>query len=305
MGVSSRKTAKKEAIGLLKKQSEKIGTPAELGYALNYLTYYGYVPVDLMNNLDEKEIRDAIKEFQKNFGLEQDGVLGPKTLKAMTEPRCGCPDLLDKKNKAHIEFLNMEGIAEEKRDRWNKAGLTYFVSEYVTGTLNKKAQDEIFAAAFKAWDDACGLNITKVNAANKADIIVATGRGPVSNFDGRGGTLAWAYMPKGNDQQLVARFDLDETWVRNPRERGVLLGNVACHEFGHLLGLNHSKKSGALMAPYYNPFVGIPQMDDDIPRIRKLYGDNPKVSALKGLNKIGSNISIAIKKGQKLIVTVS
>jgi hypothetical protein len=70
------------------------------------------------------------------------------------------------------------------------------------------------------------------------------------------------------------RFDLAETWVSNPQERGVLLFNVACHEFGHMLGLTHSKRKAALMAPYYSPTVAVPQWDDDILRVQARYGKN-------------------------------
>jgi hypothetical protein len=79
-------------------------------------------------------------------------------------------------------------------------------------------------------------------------------------------------MPDGSDQQLLMKFDLDETWIENANQRGILLENVACHEFGHLLGLTHSQVQGALMAPYYNAAISTPQQNDDIPRILARYG---------------------------------
>jgi len=39
-----------------------------------------------------------------------------------------------------------------------------------------------------------------------------------------------------------------------------------------LLGLDHSRLSSALMAPYYNAFIAKPQTVDDIPRIVALMG---------------------------------
>ncbi len=71
------------------------------------------------------------------------------------------------------------------------------------------------------------------------------------------------------------RFDLDERWVIGNPQGGILMRNVACHEFGHLLGLEHSTRQTALMAPYYAPSIVKPQASDDVPRIQALYGAAP------------------------------
>ena len=289
-----------EAIRLFKKNGSDKNSPQEMHFAMDYLTFFGYVAIDLLNNIDYAKLDAAVKAFQRMFNLKVDGVIGPKTLRAMETPRCGCPDKLDPKNKHHIQFMNAKDAAAKQRNQWNKQGLTFAVQQYVTG-LGKPTQDKIFAAAFKAWDDVCGLNITRIKDAKKADIAIATGKGIQHNFDGRGGTLAWAYMPKGNDQQLTMRFDLDETWISQPTDRGIMMLNVACHEFGHLLGLDHSKNAGALMAPYYNPFVSGPQAEDDIKRIQKLYGKNENAVGVKKATK--NTLAVKLNKGQKLVVT--
>ena len=222
--------------------------------------------------MNREDLEKAVKTFQRWFGLKADGIVGPMTLRAMETPRCGCPDVIDEANSTHKMYMRMQSVIEANMARWNKKGLTYAVHSYVGGGLSKKTQEEIFAGAFKAWDDVCGINICRVSSTSKADLVLSTGSGRRHNFDGRGGTLAWAYLPNGRDNQLLMRFDLAETWVHNPRDRGILLFNVACHEFGHMLGLTHSKKRGALMAPYYNPSVAVPQWDDDIPRVQARYG---------------------------------
>jgi hypothetical protein len=263
---------KKEALRLLAKSAEDVEQSAEqLKFSIDYLSFFGYVGIELLKHMNWSDLEKAVKQFQKWFGLKADGVVGPKTLRAMEIPRCGCPDVVDEGNSLHRQYLRMQNVIEENMAKWNKQGLTYAVQSYVSG-IPKTKQLEIFAGAFKAWDDVCGISIRPISNVQKADLVLSTGAGRQHNFDGRGGTLAWAYLPNGRDNQLLMRFDLAETWITNPRDRGILLFNVACHEFGHMLGLTHSRSKGALMAPYYSPGVAVPQQDDDIPRIQARYG---------------------------------
>lgn len=298
-----RASGRVEAVRLLKKDGSVAANKEELKFAVNYLTYFGYIGVDLLKSLDSAEVAKSVKDFQRTFGLKVDGVVGPKTLRAMEGARCGCPDKIDSKNKGHLQFIQAQEIAAKKRNQWNKKGLTYFIKDYLPGKVTKEQQTQIIASAFKAWDDVCGLHISQAKKAADADILVSNGRGPQHNFDGRGGTLAWAYLPTGADNQLLMKFDLDETWIEHPKDRGILISNVACHEFGHILGLTHSGKPNALMAPYYNPFVAVPQDDNDIPRIQKLYGPNTNPAAIiQNVRKVGKNLTVELKPGQKLTV---
>lgn len=291
-----------EAARLLKQNAAAPVSKQQMGRIVNYLVFYGYVSISLLQNMDDAELKKGVRQFQRVFQLPVTGNLDEQTLRAMEQPRCGCPDQLDYANKQHLQFLRAQEVAANRQDRWNKKGLTYAIARYINNGMSQKTQQAIVAAAFKAWDDICGLTITLSRKTSTADIIVDTGRGPQNNFDGRGGTLAWAYVPTGSDNQLTMKFDLDETWVANSSQRGVQLLNVACHEFGHLLGLSHSKKPSALMAPYYNPFVATPQPNDDISRIQKLYG--PNLAEVR--HEIGQDTSahriVELRAGQTLLI---
>lgn len=227
-------------------------------FALRYLEYY-YVQ-NKTTALAATDISTLVKQFQRTFGLKVNGKLDNQTIRAMHWPRCGCPDYKMMKSEAQAS-------------KWGPKQLTYYVEKYVNG-VSKADQDDILDLAFQQWEDHCELNISRVTSNNKANMILSTGSGRADNFDGPGGTLAWAYLPPNNNYngQLLMRFDLGETWITNPRDRGILLLNVACHEFGHLLGLDHSKVQRALMAPYYSAGITKPQDSDDIPRIQSLYG---------------------------------
>ncbi|KAI4877801.1 hypothetical protein NFI96_012655, partial [Prochilodus magdalenae] len=101
-------------------------------------------------------------------------------------------------------------------------------------------------------------------------------------FDGPNGFLAHAFFPGpaiGGD----AHFDDDESFTFSS-SNGYNLFLVAAHEFGHALGLEHSRDPGALMYPTYSyrdiPTFVLPQ--DDVSGIQSIYGANtekPKPTA--------------------------
>lgn len=229
----------------------------DIEHGIDYLKRFAH----LNGSIDDQSVIQATKSFQEFFDLDQDGLLNPKTLRAMTSLRCGVKDVL------HLR-------TEEAK--WRKNNLTYFIESY-DKDLSKALFDELIFKAFQSWCDVADLKIQPTNSASRCDILIGVGQGRGSDFDGPSGTLAWAELPNGSDRQLLLKFDLDETWIDNPTKRGILLQNVAAHEGGHNLGLVHSKAQGALLAPFYNANIAKPQSNDDIPRIQEMYG-KPKTN---------------------------
>lgn len=293
--------SKKEAVQLLLKDQPKDGTsPQAMTFAVDYLSFFGYLGIYLLRNLTAEDLKAAVKLFQRTFGLKADGLAGPKTISAMHYPRCGCPDFVDKEKPEHIEYMQLKERAKENQQKWLKDELVYLVDGYVTG-IARKVQDEIISQAVKSWTDVAGIQIRKCSHKQKknADIIISVGKGKDHNFDGQGGTLAWAYLPRGKNRQLLMKFDLSEIWVKDQYGRGIWMLPVAAHEFGHILGLDHSNKKEALMAPYYNPFVSSPQANDDVTKIQGLYGKPRNAAAItKHLGR-----SIVLRSGEELLVT--
>ena len=233
---------------------------SDIEYGIKYLQYYGYLKE---NSSSLRSYIKAVRKFQKSFRLSEDGFAGKKTLRAMTTPRCGCPDV----------FIHDEG----PQKKWGNPNLAYFIANR-DEDLSAEEWDQKLEEAFNGWSEVCNMKFRRVVGRGNANIIIDIGSGPEEHFDGPGGTLAWAYLPPrpNFNGQLLMRFDTKETWITDPKERGCLLLNVAAHEIGHILGLNHSEIDGALMAPYYNSEIGRPQEHDDIPRIQKLYGQAAK-----------------------------
>jgi peptidoglycan hydrolase-like protein with peptidoglycan-binding domain len=241
-------------------------TRHELEFCVQYLSYYGYLP-DLSSG--PPAVAASLADFQSFFGLPETGKLDPVTSRAMFTPRCGVPDIRPLRQQLG-EGIPLPSPQEAK---WRKTSLTYFVEAYVDG-IPTSVQDGILATAFQDWMNVTAIKISRTTDVSSANLIISTGRGRRSQFDGPGNTLAWAYLPSGDDSQLLMRFDADENWATQLSGSGreILMRNVACHEFGHLLGLEHSRVNNALMAPYYASPIFQPQANDDIPRIQQLYG---------------------------------
>ncbi len=250
-------------------QDDRI-SPDEIRWTIGFLNYFGYLNDKNVDELKFADFSKAVSSYQRHVGLSGSGMLDQKTANAMQAPRCGVSDV--EPLKLQMKLTN-ETAAITREPKWHKQEILYYHEAYVDG-IPPSVQEDIVATAYGRWARVCGLKIGCTRDLSKADIILSTGRGPRNQFDGPGNTLAWAYLPPGDDRQLMLLYDLDENWAASvtgaPRE--VLLDNVTCHEGGHTLGLEHSMVPQALMSAYYSQTIFEPINPDDIDRIIALYG---------------------------------
>lgn len=156
--------------------------------------------------------------------------------------------------------------------KWNKKNLTYCFENTSIHLTRNEAYNAV-RAAFAEWEKLSDLTFTEINSLSSADLKIAwkTGsHGDSSSFDGNGGVLAHAYYPypAGGRYAGQLHFDDDEPWSIDGT--GIDLQSVALHEIGHLLGIEHTTDSNAIMAPYY---TGINRYlaQDDLNAVWSLY----------------------------------
>ncbi|XP_048077491.1 stromelysin-3 isoform X3 [Ursus arctos] len=128
------------------------------------------------------------------------------------------------------------------------------------------------AEALQVWSEVTPLTFTEVHEGH-ADIMIDFTRywhGDNLPFDGPGGILAHAFFPKTHREGDV-HFDYDETWTIG-NNQGTDLLQVAAHEFGHVLGLQHTPAAKALMSPFYTFRYPLSLSPDDRRGIQHLYG---------------------------------
>ncbi|XP_072040922.1 collagenase 3-like [Amphiura filiformis] len=254
---------------------------------------YGYleaIPGDQIDNrvFGYVDLINSLKDVQVLLRVNQTGRLDDETMDAIRRPRCGVKD--DVKQQ-HINSLDEAAVRVRryalKWNKWNKKLLTYRLLNYPSNCdLTKDQVDDAIHRAFKRYGDISRLRFKAVKGDEYADIYMKfmTGmHGDGYPFDGPNGTVAHAYLPDGRygDFDGDVHFDDSEDFTHE-EYKGYNLYQVALHEIGHSLGLEHSWVEGAVMIPDYagyNPEYTLGY--DDIRAIQLLYGSGVKSSSDK------------------------
>ncbi|CAN6178615.1 unnamed protein product [Urochloa humidicola] len=251
----------------------------------DYLSHFGYLPESSgFTDIFDADLEEAIKVYQRNFGLDITGAMDAPTVTQMMAPRCGVADVINGTSTmaGHAHGRNLYSYFPGSPS-WprSKKSLTYAITDTRATAIDRATLSRVFARAFARWSAATTLNFTEVSTARDAGITIgfyAGDHGDGEAFDGPLGTLAHAFSPTDG------RFHLDaaEAWVaggdvsRASSDVAVDLESVAVHEIGHLLGLGHSSEPGAIMYPTITSRTRkVDLASDDVVGIQSLYGGNP------------------------------
>ncbi|XP_050545974.1 macrophage metalloelastase-like isoform X3 [Daktulosphaira vitifoliae] len=247
--------------------------------AMAYLAEFGYLETEmqlqpqLAHKLTNKMFKEALIEYQLFVDITPTGLLDTETLKVMNTQRCGCHDKFYRFKKERFKRF------ERLPDGWRLNDLHYKILNYPTRELDNTQTDIEIKKAFDQWSEVTPLKFTQIYSGT-AHINIAfksNFHGDLMSFDGTLGVFAHTLTPsRGN-----VHFDDSETWTTGTK-RGTNLYQVALHEFGHMLGLDHSKIKFSVMRPIYpgyNPNYKL--KNDDIEGIQELYGENTSMDRQK------------------------
>ncbi|KAK3719198.1 hypothetical protein QZH41_011746 [Actinostola sp. cb2023] len=228
---------------------------------VSYLDKYGYLtPLDPINGKlrTSEELQQAVKMFQRMGGIPETGKLDdPELLALIEKPRCGVPDFGPADNAKRKRRHTLQG------SYWKKKDLTYKILNY-SPDLTPEQIETTIRDAFNEWAKVTALTFTKVTGNTKADINIKFVKGDHGDgypFDGPGGTLAHAFYPQDNSQEIYgidAHFDDSEAFV--PISHLTL-------EIGILSINTGGPSSGKTSTPAPNPATATPHQKTEAPSV--------------------------------------
>jgi len=177
----------------------------------------------------------AVRSFQANYGLEATGRVDASMRAILAEHACGTPDGIDVADPTH-KWAPGGNFNFNDNVTW---AFTGFRSSDTTST--KATLRALAAAALATWEEPSRFSFTQINPIGGVDL-------QIFFSPTRPGGLPWnGFAAWATDRKVYlnpsAPFSLDNS----PSSTEIDLQSVLLHEIGHLLSLNHSGYSSAVM----------------------------------------------------------
>lgn len=123
----------------------------------------------------------------------------------------------------------------------------------------------LLRSAWESWTKVCGMVATQCPTESNANVLIT-----VENIDGPSNILGDAHIGPPERTRLTLRFDKADTFTSFKFQA------TACHEIGHLLGLEHSSTPNQLMVASLGTLKS-PQ-SEDARRAQMFWGPPRKIN---------------------------
>lgn len=208
----------------------------------DFLQRFGYLRANSfqISRLDDVTA-EGLTRYQRQHGLPATGSFDDQTREMMTTHRCGMPDLDN-------------AVAFSTRCSWPNPNLT-FAFEDGTNDVAGAAEFQAVRNALATWAAAAPVTFTEVGRNQNPDVAVDWRPANDPDHSMAGGVIAHADFPPGcgvitNSLPKPLHFDDSENqWAVGAAANSFDIETVALHEFGHILGLQHSNVAGSVMFP--------------------------------------------------------
>ncbi|KAI3917822.1 hypothetical protein MKW92_028640 [Papaver armeniacum] len=248
-----------------------------------YFHRFGYLPTtdtNFTDNFDE-QLESAVTLYQSKLGLPETGRLDSATLSQVMSPRCGVPD---QSHDDHNKLLTTKHYSFLKgRPSWNHSivplMLNYALSqERIIDYINISDIRVALERAFSTWSSVIPVDFTETQDYEHANITIGFYYGDHGDGDPFHDRVLGHATGPGPGAHL--HFNAAKTWAvdfNSEKSKDAYdLETTAVHEIGHLLGMDHSNISKAIMWPYGGAREKHVDLSlDDVNGAQALYGANP------------------------------